>query len=290
MFAQVTLNFITDWLLNYGIHIIFIIILAITAIRIIGSILEKYFNNFIKNNGNEEVIKRNNTLKSIIKSVFDIIIVITASLLILNKLGLDIRPILAAAGVVGIAVGFGAKRFVEDIINGIIILLENQIRVGDVVEVADKCGFVEKVDLKMVVLRDLSGNVHYIRNGKIDIVTNMTKDFSYSIFDIGVAYKENVDNVINVIKEVYDDLATNEYYSENILEPIEILGLDRFEDSAVIIKARIKTKPIKQWEIGRAFNKMLKNKFDELNIEIPFPHRTLFLRKDETTELLSKIN
>jgi len=133
----------------------------------------------------------------------------------------------------------------------------------------------------MVVLRDLAGNVHYVRNGKIDIVTNMTKDWSRYVFDIGVAYRENVDEVINVIRQVDESLRSDPVYAQDILEPIEILGLDRFADSAVVIRARTKTKPIKQWSVGREFNRRLKKRFDELGIEIPFPHRTVYLGQDK---------
>ena len=194
---------------------------------------------------------------------------------ILNNLGIDIRPILTAAGVLGVAVGLGAKRFFEDIITGLSLLLEGQIRVGDYVEIADKQGVVEKADIRMVRLRDLQGRVHYIRNAMIDVVTNYTREFSYYLFDIGVAYKENIAEVINVLKEIDEDFRKNSDVKQYILAPIEIFGLDSFEDSAIIIKARIKTVPIKQWEVGRAFNLRIKEKFDELGIEIPFPQRTV---------------
>ena len=154
-------------------------------------------------------------------------------------------------------------------------MLEGQIRVGDYVEIADKQGVVEKADIRMVRLRDLQGRVHYIRNAMIDVVTNYTREFSYYLFDIGVAYKENIAEVINVLKEIDEDFRKNSDVKQYILAPIEILGLDSFEDSAIIIKARIKTVPIKQWEVGRAFNLRIKEKFDELGIEIPFPQRTV---------------
>ncbi|MDD3149277.1 MAG: mechanosensitive ion channel family protein [Candidatus Gastranaerophilales bacterium] len=289
MNIELTLKTFLNWLLINGLPVILIIIGGFVSIKIFHFVLDRYFKIFAKTNDNIESEKRNNTLKAIMKSVFDIFIIISALLLILNKLGINIAPILAAAGVVGIAVGFGAQRFVEDIINGIIILAEDQIRVGDVVEIAGKGGLVERVDLKMVVLRDLSGNVHYIRNGKIDIVTNMTKDFSRYVFDIGVAYKENIENVIEIIKSVDEDLRNDPNFVNDILEPIEILGLDKFTDSAVIIRARTTTKPIKQWYVARAFNLRLKKRFDELGIEIPFPHRTLYVgqNKDSSSPILN---
>ncbi|MFP4517765.1 MAG: mechanosensitive ion channel family protein, partial [Desulfovibrionales bacterium] len=138
-----------------------------------------------------------------------------------------------------------------------------------------------KINLRMIVLRDLSGNVHYIRNGKIDIVTNMTKDYSRYVFDIGVAYREDVDHVIEVVKAIDEEMRSDEVYGQDILEPIEILGLDKFADSAVVIRARTKTKPVRQWAVGREFNRRIKKRFDELDIEIPFPHTTLYMGQDK---------
>ena len=149
------------------------------------------------------------------------------------------------------------------------------------VNIADKGGLVESVNLRMVTLRDLAGNVHFIRNGEISVVTNMTKEYSRYVFDIGVAYRENVDEVIEVIKQVDAELRADEAFKRDILEPIEILGLDQFADSAIIIKARTKTVPIRQWAVGREFNRRLKKRFDELNIEIPFPHTTLYMGRDK---------
>jgi len=201
--------------------------------------------------------------------------------MILGELGVEIGPILAAAGIVGFAIGFGAQNLVQDIISGFFILLEDQIRVGDVVEIAGKGGLVEKITLRMIVLRDLAGNVHFVRNGEINIITNMTKEYSRYVFDIGVAYREDVDKVIEVIQQVDEGLRGDPEFKDDILEPIEILGLDQFANSAVIIKARTKTKPIKQWRVAREFNRRLKKKFDERNIEIPFPHVTLYMGEDK---------
>jgi small conductance mechanosensitive channel len=159
--------------------------------------------------------------------------------------------------------------------------VDDQIRVGDVVEVAGKGGLVENVNLRMTVLRDLAGNVHYVRNGNIDVVTNMTKDYSRYVFSIGVAYREDVDEVISVIREVDKDLREDPAFKEDILEPIEVLGLDEFGDSALIIKARTTTRPIKQWGVGREFKRRLKRAFDERDIEIPFPHLTLYPGADK---------
>ena len=255
------------------------IIVFYTIIHIANLLIDKFIQKLCKYNDNFEFKKQAMTLKSIIKSVADTVIGIFAIMFILNNLGIDIRPILTAAGVLGVAVGFGAKRFFEDIITGLSLLLEGQIRVGDYIEIADRQGIVEKVDIKMVKLRDLQGRVHYIRNGMIDIVTNYTREFSYYVFDISVAYKENIAEVINILKNLGEEFRETSDLKEFILAPLEIFGLDNFGDSAIIIKARIKTTPVKQWEVGRAFNLRIKEKFDELGIEIPFPQ--MVVHKDE---------
>ncbi len=255
------------------------IIVFYTIIHIANLLIDKFIQKLCKYNDNFEFKKQAMTLKSIIKSVADTVIGIFAIMFILNNLGIDIRPILTAAGVLGVAVGFGAKRFFEDIITGLSLLLEGQIRVGDYIEIADRQGIVEKVDIKMVKLRDLQGRVHYIRNGMIDIVTNYTREFSYYVFDISVAYKENIAEVINILKDLGEEFRETSDLKEFILAPLEIFGLDNFGDSAIIIKARIKTTPVKQWEVGRAFNLRIKEKFDELGIEIPFPQ--MVVHKDE---------
>lgn len=271
---------------NIGIQPVLIIVIAMVAHKTIKCLINKHYTKLLKKSQDFDFEQRTrtDTIKNILQSVVSIFIVVTTFLLILFKLGIDIRPILATAGVMGVIVGFGAQRFVEDIITGIMLFTEDQIRVGDVVQIGEHSGLVERIGLKMTVLRDISGNVHYIRNGTIKTVINMTRDYSRYVFEIGVAYKENVDAVINLIKEVDEDLRNDEYYGSNILEPIEVLGLDKFTDSAVIIKARNKTKPVKQWEVAREFNRRLKMKFDENNIEMPFPHQILYFEQNKSAE------
>ena len=208
-------------------------------------------------------------------------ILLIAAVMLLGQLGVQIGPIIAAAGVVGLAVGFGAQNLVQDVIGGFFLLLEDQVRVGDVVQLNEKSGLVEKITLRITILRDFSGNVHYVRNGKIDVVTNMTKEFSYYVFEIGVAYREDTDEVTAVIEAVGKNLQSDPAFKDDIEAPVEVVGVDKFGDSAIVIKARIKTKPIQQWRVGREFNRRLKKKFDELGIEIPFPHITLYPGKDK---------
>jgi len=271
-----------EWLISSGLRIFLILILTLVAIKTCQILMDRLFHRLFRNHKDDaEIQKRSDTLKSVIRNIINMTIVVVAILMILKELDIEIGPILAAAGVVGIAVGFGAQQLVKDIIQGFFILLDDQIRVGDVVQIADKSGLVENVNLRMITLRDLAGNVHFVRNGEITVVTNMTKEYSRYVFDIGVAYREDVDEVIRVIRQVDEELRNDAGYKYDILEPIEILGLDQFADSAIIIKARTKTKPIRQWTIGREFNRRLKKRFDELNIEIPFPHMTLYMGQDK---------
>jgi small-conductance mechanosensitive channel len=188
----------------------------------------------------------------------------------------NIAPILASAGILGLAVGFGAQELVRDFISGFFILLENQIRAGDIAIIDGTGGLVEKIELRTINLRDFSGTVHVFQNGKISNLANMTKEWSAMVFDIGVAYKENTQQVMDLMKQVGDEMQNNPEFKDDIIEPIEVFGLDQFGDSALIIKARIKTKPIQQWRIGRAYRKRLKEVFDKHNIEIPFPHTTVY--------------
>jgi len=278
------LNSMGNWFVSSGLKIFLILLFTLILIKFLKIVIDRIFQSVQKSkrrHDDDEFKKRLDTLKSVMRYLFSILLYIVAVSMLLRELGIDIGPILAAAGVLGLAIGFGAQSLVKDLISGFFILLEDQIRVGDVVQIADKSGLVENVNLKMTILRDLAGNVHFVPNGEIAVVTNMTKGYSRYLFNIGVSYREDVDEVMDVIKLVDEDLRNDPDYSSDILEPIEILGLDEFADSALIIKARIKTKPIKQWRVAREFNKRLKKKFDERNIEIPFPHTTLYFGMDK---------
>jgi small-conductance mechanosensitive channel len=281
---KVYLDQVLNWLLTSGPKILLIIILAIVALKVTKVLSFRLLEAIKREKLKDEAEKRVATLSSLIRYILSVSILLMAVMMILGELGIEIGPILAAAGIVGLAVGFGAQHLVQDVISGFFIVMQDQVRVGDVVSVSGKCGLVEKVNLKNIVLRDLSGNVHYVRNGLIEIVTNMTKDYSQYVFEIGVAYREDVDEVMQVIKEVDEDLRRDENYGKDILAPIDVMGLDKFADSALIIKARTKTKPIKQWRVAREFNRRLKKRFDELNIEIPFPHTTVYMGQGKKGE------
>lgn len=223
-----------------------------------------------------EQAKRAETLLGIVHKAGEIAIWTLLGMLILMQFGVNVAPLIAGAGILGLAVGFGAQELVRDIITGFFVLLENHVRVGDVAVINGTGGLVESIGLRTIVLRDLAGVVHVFQNGKIATLSNMTKEWSAMVFDIGVAYKEDTDVVIQVMREVADSLLKDAEYAGKILEPMEIFGVDAFDDSAVIVKARIKTNPIEQWSVGREYRRRLKKSFDARGIEIPFPHRTLY--------------
>ncbi|PKQ63857.1 mechanosensitive ion channel protein MscS [Labilibaculum filiforme] len=223
-----------------------------------------------------EAEKRIKTLMGIISGVFRIMVYSIYFMILLQKFGINIAPILASAGIIGLAVGFGAQELVRDVISGFFILLEDQIRTGDVAIINGTGGLVEKIELRTITLRDFSGVVHIFQNGKINTLSNRTKEWSAAVFEIGVAYKEDVQQVMDIMAQIGKEVQEDATFTQSILEPIEIMGLDQFGDSALIIKARIKTKPSMQWVISREFNKRLKVAFDKHNIEIPFPHTTIY--------------
>jgi moderate conductance mechanosensitive channel len=281
-FWETVIANLQEWVINELPGVVIIILVIFAMFRVVSFSLNRLKRTLVARSQKSEkgdaaeVEKRINTLVGIIKGVIKIVIWVIFLMIILKKFGVDIGPILASAGIIGVAIGFGSQELVRDFISGFFILLENQIRTGDVAVINGTGGLVEKIEMRTITLRDFSGVVHIIQNGKINTMSNMTKEWSAMVFDIGVAYKENVDTVMEVMREVGDSMQSDENYKDAILEPIEIFGLDQFGDSALVIKARIKTKPIQQWTIGREYRKRLKAAFDKKNIEIPFPHTTIY--------------
>lgn len=195
----------------------------------------------------------------------------------LDQLGVNITPILAGAGIVGLAVGFGAQNLVRDLISGFFLVLENQVRVGDVAVINGTGGLVEAITFRTIVLRDLAGVVHVFPHGLVNTLANMTKGWSAYVIDVGVAYKEDTDRVVEVMQRVADELREDPAYGHRILGPIEIFGVDNFGESEVTIKARFRTLPLEQWNVGREYRRRLKKAFDAEGIEIPFPHRSIYV-------------
>lgn len=220
--------------------------------------------------------QRAKTMVGLVRSVGLAFIVVVTLFTILGILGVDIRPLLAGAGVVGLAISFGAQSLVRDIISGLFILSENQFGVGDVVRIGDVGGVVEKMTLRVVVLRDIHGTVHVIPNGEIKRISNMTRSWSRAVLEIGVAYKEDVDHVMDVLRDVGRGLWEDEEWRPLLVEEIAVPGIESFADSSVNIRVMAKTVPLKQWDVARELRRRIKNRFDAEGIEIPFPHRTVY--------------
>ena len=245
--------------------------LFMVCMQLVKWVIERLFKKIAISIESPERVRQVLTLKTLLMHTLRGIIFAVYVGNLLSLFGIDVRPILATAGVMGVAIGFGAKRFVEDVITGLMILVEGQIRVGDYVEIQGMKGFVEKITLNLVTVRsDVTGAIYFIRCGYIDSIMNYTMNYSFASFYFDVAYKENIDHVIHTIEHAYSILCENEEYKKLILSDIEIFGLDKFKDSSLCIRCRIKTQPKGQWTIQRAFNKIIKEQFDAENIEIPF--------------------
>ena len=271
-----------NWLIEELPGLLIVLVLFFLTFKIVVFSLKKLNKTFLKRADRDEKVdtveegKRINTLISIIHSLIKIILWAILIMLVLQRFGINIAPILAGAGIVGLAVGFGAQQLVKDYISGFFIILENQIRSGDAAIINGTWGLVEKIEFRTTILRDFSGVVHIFQNGKISDLANMTKEWSAMLFDIGVAYKENLQEVMDLMIKTGDELQNDSKFKDKILEPIEVFGLDKFADSAIVIKARLKTKPMEQWAVGREYRKRLKEAFDQNNIEIPFPHTSVY--------------
>lgn len=275
---NIDLNAVMQWLLTNGTRIVAIVIGALVAIWIIRIFISKFKRRLgDPHRVNIERAKRTETLARIVETTLRVVILLAAFLMVLKQVGIEIGPLLAGAGIVGLAVGFGAQSLVKDVIGGFFILLENHMNVGDIVSIAGSAGVVESINLRVTVLRDLEGKVHVVPNGEISVVTNMTKEYSQALIEIGVAYKEDVDEVVAVLEQIAEDMRSDEELKDSILDPLEVLGLDSFGDSSVNIKVRLKTAPAQQWSIAREFRRRVKKVFDEKGIEIPFPHLTLYI-------------
>lgn len=257
-----------------------LLLVAVLAWEMVSSTIERYLE--AERDGAEQVGARARTLLPLLRTVILVVLVTLVSLFVLAELGVNIAPLLAGAGVIGLAVGFGSQALVKDVITGVFILMEDQFAVGDVVKLGGHSGVVEDISLRTVRLRDLGGNVHIIPYSEVATVENMTKEYSRYVFNVGVSYGEDTDEVVQVLTEIGAELQRDAEFGPMIIEPLEVLGLDSFDDSAVVIKARITTLPIKQWAVGREFNRRMKRRFDELGIEIPFPHRTIYFGADKT--------
>lgn len=278
------------WAVDKGVKILLVVFLAFLAQRLASRAIPRMIDGYIRSRAegepDAEIDKRSKTLSGVLARAFSLVIFLGVIFMALAQLGLNLAPLLAAAGVVGIAVGFGAQSLIRDLFAGLFIILENQYRIGDVVEIAGVAGLVEDINLRRTVLRDLDYKQHFIPNGEIRVATNLTKGKSRVNLNIGVAYKEDLDRVIQVLNEVGQELSKDPYFGPLILDSIKVLRVDNFADSAIEIKVLGETLPIRQWDVAGEYRRRVKKAFDKCGIEIPFPHRTLYWGAGEPNLLL----
>jgi len=253
-----------------ALKILLILLLAAIAMRLVGKGI-RLLNERLKGHAldDSEELKRIETLSRVFRYIATIAIGAIAIMEVLHEIGISIAPILAAAGVVGVAVGFGAQSLIKDFFTGFFLLLENQIRQGDVVEVGGKGGLVEEVTLRYIKMRDYDGNVHFIPNGTITTVTNMSRGYAQSVIDVRVTYGANTDEVIKVMKQVGEELRKDKEYKNKIMDTLEIAGVENWLESALILRCRFKVLPLEQWGVKREYLRRLKYAFDSSGIEIP---------------------
>ncbi len=257
--------------LKSGLRIVLIIVAAWWAIVIVQRAIRVLRIRIATRFGDREAVQRAETLGRVFRYMAAVAISLVAGMLVLSELGISVAPILGAAGVVGLAVGFGAQALVKDYFTGFFLLIENQIRQGDVVQLGTHAGLVEEVTLRYVCLRDYDGNVHFVPNGTITSVVNMSRGFAYAVMDVSVAYHEDLSRVMSVMRETAASMRADLTFMDRILEDFEMAGVERWDDSAIIIRGRFKVAPLQQWDVRRAYLLKLKNRFDAEGIEIPFP-------------------
>ncbi len=269
---------IVPWLISHGFKIIIILVGAFLVSKIIGRIIVKAVRIAVVHDSSmskEAEKKREDTLIRIFNGALKVIMITLTVLMVLQEIGVKIGPILAGAGIVGLAFGFGGQYLIRDLISGLFIILENQYRIGDVINIDSTGGLVEDISLRMTTLRDLDGTVHHIPHGEIKKVSNLSKNFARVNLNIGIAYNTNLDHVIEVINRTGKELGNDPAFKESIISPPQFVRVDDFADSAVMVKILGDTKPLKQWEITGELRKRLKIAFDREGIEIPFPQRVI---------------
>jgi len=262
-------------LLSNAIRIVLILVFAYIATRAIARVLRALRSYMVKmmlksGGGNEyEIQKRAETIQNLAGKALFMLIWIIAGIMILNEMNFDVRPLLAGAGVAGVAIGFGAQNIIKDVLGGIFLMMENQIRVNDVVVINGMTGLVEEINLRTTVLRGEDGAVHIFPNGIIQGLSNLTREYSYYVFNLSIAYTDDIDRVVTVLKGIGEELGQEEPYRAAVLAPIEVLGVDKLADSGAVIKARFKTVPNQQWIVGREMNRRIIKRFEEAKIGMP---------------------
>ncbi|MFO1425902.1 MAG: mechanosensitive ion channel family protein [Steroidobacteraceae bacterium] len=277
---------LSEWAgaLTVAVRIVLIVVLALVAQAVASRLIRTIRLRIAARMHAAEQQRRAETLGRVFRYVAAVVIAAISAILVLNEVGISVAPFLGAAGVVGLAIGFGAQSLVKDYFTGMLLLLEGQITRGDIVEVAGKGGVVEDLTLRYVELRDYDGHVHFVPNGEITTVTNMTRGFAFAVIDAGVAYREDLAEVQRIVRRTAKELEDDPAFRDRILEPFELAGVERWDDSAVVVRGRFKVRAIEQWSVRREFLQRLKAAFDREGIEIPFPHVTVYAGRDRQGE------
>lgn len=253
------------------------------AMRVIQRVIPRLREVLVSRQTDGESGQRICTLSRVVRYALTVTATMVAVLLVLGEFGVSVAPLLGAAGIAGIAIGFGAQNLVKDYFTGFFLLLENQIRIGDVVNAGDKAGLVEELTLRYLKLRDYSGNVHFVPNGNITTVTNMSMGFAYAVIDASIAYGEDIDQAIAVMRDTGEKISLDPTFGNKLLAPLEIAGVENWADSAIVIRCRFKVAPLAQWDVRREYLRRLKQAFDQEGIEIPYPHMKVVMEQHDRT-------
>lgn len=253
-------------------RIALILVIAFSAIEILHLAVARLCDRIVARARNARRAGQVRTLAPILSGVVTGLLIVMAAMMALSELGVEIGPLIAGAGIIGLAVGFGAQTLVKDFLTGIFLILEDIVSVGDIVRIGESGGVVEEMSLRTIKLRDFDGTLHVFPYSEAQVIHNLTKSFSFAVFDLSVSYSSDISRGLELMREVGDDLQSEPRFARLILSPIEVVGVDRLENSGVVLKGRIKTAPGKQWEVGREYLKRIKAAFDAAGIEIPFPH------------------
>jgi small conductance mechanosensitive channel len=270
------------WLRTSGVRLLVIGAASVLLVRLLSSLVNRILHLMATGSGAaiSEAEKRARTMASLLRTVGTAFIVVVAALMALREIGLDITPLLAGAGVAGLAIGFGAQSLIKDVIAGFFILMEDQFYVGDVIQAAGVSGQVERMSLRTTIVRDLQGTVHFIPNGEIKVASNLTKEWSRAVLEVGIGYQEDLDRILCLLTEVGRELAADASFGPMVLEPPQVLGVESLGESQVTLRLLLKTLPSKQWEVARELRRRIKNRFDREKIAIPYPHRVVITRAE----------
>ena len=255
-------------LINIGITVLFALLIWEGA----NAAIERHLAT-LSRNAQTAKSARVRTLVPMLRTTLLVAIIVVATVTILSEIGVNVAPLLAGAGVIGIAVGFGSQKLVQDVITGAFLLFEDAIAVGDVVSLGGQSGVVEQLTIRSIRLRAMDGSIHIIPFSAVTTVTNMTRDYGYAVFDIGVAYSADSDRVVQVLREIGKEMREEDRWAAVIREPLDVMGVERLADSAVIVRARFKTDPASRWSVNREFLRRVKQRFESEGIEIPYPSR-----------------